>query len=93
MYYWPTTLALVSKSAPAGVTSTLMGIAFLSPFVGHILMGWVGSSFDTMTPSMFWTIDAAIAFAGAVIILALRNTLRRGLEPANVEPDVINANH
>jgi proton-dependent oligopeptide transporter, POT family len=85
MYYWPTTLALVSKSAPARVTSTLMGVAFLSPFVGHTLMGWVGSTFDTMTPSMFWTIDAAIALTGAAIILALRNTLRRGLDPTNVE--------
>jgi proton-dependent oligopeptide transporter, POT family len=85
MYYWPTTLALVSKSAPAGVTSTLMGVAFLSPFVGHTLMGWVGSTFDTMTPSVFWTIDAAIALTGAAIILALRNTLRRGLESANAD--------
>jgi proton-dependent oligopeptide transporter, POT family len=84
MYYWPTTLALVSKSAPARVTSTLMGVAFLSPFVGHTLMGWVGSYFDKMTPSLFWTIDAAIAFFGAVIILGRRNTLRRGLDPTNV---------
>ena len=82
MYYWPTTLALVSKSAPPGFTSTLMGVAFLSPFIGHTLMGWVGSFFDKMSPSMFWTIDAAIALAGAAIILSLRNFLRRGLEPA-----------
>lgn len=81
MYYWPTTLALVSKSAPAGFTSTLMGVAFLSPFIGHTLMGWVGSFFDKMSPSMFWTMDAAIALAGAVIILVLRNPIRRGLEP------------
>ena len=85
MYYWPTTLALVSKSAPAGFTSTLMGVAFLSPFVGHTLMGWVGSNFDKMTPSVFWAIDAAIALTGAAIILALRNILRRGLDPANVD--------
>ncbi len=84
MYYWPTTLALVSKSAPARVTSTLMGVAFLSPFVGHTLMGWVGSYFDTVTPSMFWTLDAAIAFAGAVIILTLRNRLKRGLDPVPI---------
>ena len=83
MYYWPTTLALVSKSAPAGVTSTLMGVAFLSPFIGHTLMGWVGSFFDKMSPSIFWTIDAAIALAGATTILTLRKVLRRGLEPAS----------
>ena len=81
MYYWPTTLALVSRSAPTGLTSTLMGVAFLSPFIGHTLMGWIGSFFDKMSPSTFWAMDACIAFAGAVIILGLRKTLRRGLEP------------
>lgn len=80
MYYWPTTLALVSKSAPPAVTSTLMGVAFLSPFIGHTLMGWVGSSYDKLSPAMFWTIDAAIALAGAVVILILRKWLMRGLE-------------
>jgi proton-dependent oligopeptide transporter, POT family len=82
MYYWPTTLALVSKSVPPAVAGRLMGVAFLSPFIGHTLMGWVGSYFDQVTPSLFWTIDAAIAAVGAVIILILRNPLRRGLEPA-----------
>ena len=81
MYYWPTLLALVSRSAPAGLTSVLMGCAFLSPFVGHTVMGWVGSYFDKMSPSQFWTMDAAIALAGAAVILLLRNWLRAGLDP------------
>ena len=81
MYYWPTLLALVSKSAPAGLTSTLMGLAFLSPFIGHTAMGFVGANFDKMSPARFWTIDAAIALAGAAVILLLRNWLRAGLDP------------
>ena len=81
MYYWPTLLALVSRSAPAGLTSVLMGCAFLSPFVGHTVMGWVGSYFDKMSPSQFWAMDAAIALAGAAVILMLRNWLRAGLDP------------
>ncbi|MDE2435210.1 MAG: peptide MFS transporter [Sphingomonadales bacterium] len=80
MYYWPTTLALVSEYAPARVMGTLMGIAFLSPFIGHTLMGWIGSYFDRMSPSLFWTMDAAIAVAGAATILALRRSIMRGLE-------------
>ena len=83
MYYWPTTLALVSRCAPSAITSTLMGVAFLSPFIGHTLMGWVGSSYDKMSPSVFWTMDAAIALAGAAIILSLRKFLTRGLEPVS----------
>ena len=79
MYYWPTTLALVSRTAPPAVASTLMGVAFLSPFVGHTLAGWVGSYFDQMNPATFWAMDAAIAFAGAAVILLLRKPLTRGL--------------
>jgi POT family proton-dependent oligopeptide transporter len=80
MYYWPTTLAIVSKSAPPAMTSTLMGLAFISPFIGHVLAGWVGSYFDQMTPSTFWFMDAAIALVGAIVILLLRKPLQRGLE-------------
>lgn len=80
MYYWPTTLAIVSRAAPRGAASTLMGVAFLSPFVGHVLAGWVGSYFDQMTPSAFWAMDAAIAFVGATLILLFRKHLQGALE-------------
>jgi len=80
MYYWPTTLAIVSKAAPPQIASTLMGVAFLSPFVAHVLAGWVGSYFDQMAPSTFWTIDAAVGAVGAMLILLLRRPLQHGLE-------------
>ena len=85
MYYWPITLALVSKSAPRKVTSTLMGAAFLSPFIGHTAMGWIGSFYDQMSPARFWALDAAIALAGALIMFAARGPLRRSLELGSSE--------
>ncbi len=81
MYYWPTLLALVSRSAPPKVASTLMGLAFISPFIGHTVAGMVGSRFDKMTPTAFWLMDGAIAVAGAVVILAARKLLTSALEP------------
>lgn len=80
MYYWPTLLSLVSRSAPPAATSTLMGVAFLSPFAGHTLAGWVGSHFDQMSPATFWAIDAAIALVGAALIFLLRKPLHNSLE-------------
>jgi POT family proton-dependent oligopeptide transporter len=74
------TLALVSRAAPAKVNSTLMGGTFLSLFVGSVAMGWVGSFYDQMSPAAFWTLDAAIGFAGALIILLLAPRLKRELE-------------
>ena len=79
MWYWPVTLALVSKAAPAKVNSTLMGGAFLSLFVGSTTMGWVGSFYDQMSPAAFWTLDAAIGFAGALIAFLLHRPLSRVL--------------
>jgi proton-dependent oligopeptide transporter, POT family len=74
-------LALISEAAPDKVNSTLMGGAFVSLFVGSVLMGWVGSFYETMTPAAFWTLDAAIGFAGALIVFALNRPLSRALEP------------
>ena len=79
MYYWPTTLALISRAAPPAVTSTLMGAAFLSPFIGHTLMGWIGSYYDQMTPATFWLMDAGIALAGAILLFAVRGPLSKAV--------------
>lgn len=80
MYYWPTTLAIVSRAAPAGMASILMGVAFLSPFIGHVLAGWIGSYFDQMHPSVFWVMDSAIALAGGILILLFRKRIQAALE-------------
>lgn len=79
MWYWPITLALVSKSAPLKVNSTMMGCAFLATFLGTTTMGWVGSYYDQMSHAAFWTLDAAIGLAGAVVVLIVRRPLSRAL--------------
>ena len=79
MYYWPITLAAVSKAAPAKINSTMMGIAFFSLFVGSVAMGWVGSFYNEMSHAVFWALDAAIGFAGALIAWILRRPLERRL--------------
>jgi POT family proton-dependent oligopeptide transporter len=81
IWYWPVLLALISLAAPAKVNSTLMGSAFLSLFVGSVIMGWVGSFYDGMTPAAFWTVDAAIGFAGGLLVFLLSPILKRALEP------------
>jgi POT family proton-dependent oligopeptide transporter len=58
-----------------------MGGAYLSLFAGSTLMGWVGSFYDRMSNAAFWTLDAAIALAGALLIFALRKPLQRLLGP------------
>ena len=81
MWFWPVLLALVSQAAPPKVNSTLVGGAYFSLFVGVTTMGWVGSFYDRMGNAAFWTLDAAIGFAGAILTFAFRKPLERILEP------------
>jgi len=83
MWYWPVTLALISQSAPAKINATMVSASFMGLFVGSTLMGWVGSFYDQMSNTAFWTLDAAIGFTGALLTLAARRPLRRLLEPQN----------
>jgi POT family proton-dependent oligopeptide transporter len=82
LYYWPTLLALVSRTAPVRVKATLMGAVFLSLFVGNFLIGWIGGLYERMTPSEFWALHAGIAATGAIAALLLAAPLKRALEIA-----------
>ncbi len=79
MWYWPVTLSIVSALAPPPVKSTLMGGAFIALFLGTVIMGWVGSFYDQMTPAAFWALDASIAVGGAILILLVRRPLSRAM--------------
>jgi POT family proton-dependent oligopeptide transporter len=82
LYYWPTLLALVSGAAPPQLRATLMGVAFLSLFLSNVLVGWVGSFYERMTPLQFWALHAAIAATGGVLAFALRKPLGKVLAAA-----------
>ena len=58
-----------------------MGASFLSLFLGSVLMGWVGSFYDQMSPAAFWLLDAAIGFAGGILVLLFSRSLTRALGP------------
>jgi POT family proton-dependent oligopeptide transporter len=79
LYYWPTLLALVSRTAPARVNSFMMGIVFTSLFVGNILTGWTGSLYEKMSPTQFWALHAAIGAAGGLLVLLFGSRLERAL--------------
>jgi len=77
MWYWPITLALVSQTAPAKANATMVSASFLALFFASTIMGWVGSFYEEMSKPAFWTMDAAIGFAGALVAFVLRGPLSR----------------
>jgi POT family proton-dependent oligopeptide transporter len=81
LYYWPPLLALISRTAPPSINGTMVSGAYLALFVGNILMGWVGSFYEKMTPAQFWILDALIAGTGALLVLLFGRQLNRALQP------------
>jgi POT family proton-dependent oligopeptide transporter len=81
LYYWPTLLALVSRAAPAKVNATLMGLTFMSLFISNNLIGWIGGFYERMSPAQFWTMHAAIATAGGLLVALFGRRLGRVLQP------------
>jgi len=82
LYYWPTLLALVSRTAPAKVNATLMGFAFMSLFVSNNLIGWLGGLYGRMPPAGFWAMHAAIGAAGGVSVLVFGRKISSVLRAA-----------
>jgi proton-dependent oligopeptide transporter, POT family len=81
MYFWPSLLALVSRTAPARINATMMGVTFLTLFVANNLIGWIGTFYERMSPIAFWAMHAAIPAAAGVLLLLFGPALRRALEP------------
>lgn len=79
MYYWPVTLSLVARAAPARHSARLMSAVYASLFVGTVLMGWVGSFYDQMDPARFWLLDGSFALVGAIATFALRRPINAAL--------------
>ena len=71
LYYWPTLLALVSRAAPPRINSTMMGMTFLTLFIANNLIGWIGTFYEKMSPIAFWSLHAAIAATGGILVLML----------------------
>ena len=80
LYLSPIGLSLVSKVSPARMVSMLMGVWFLTSFVGNLVGGWLGSFWTLMDKSAFFLMIAGVAALAGLVILAFNRPLRAALE-------------
>ena len=79
LYLSPVGLSLVTKVAPVGILSMMMGVWLATSFTGGFLAGWLGSFWSRMEKPEFFLIIAAIAALAGLIIFACRWLLRGAL--------------
>jgi len=88
MHYWPTCLALVSRLAPMHLKGTMISVAFLAFFVANLLVGYVGTFYESLGPLNFWLINASIAGVGSVVALLSSKPLSKILDDLGPHPEV-----
>lgn len=79
MFQWPTLLALVSRSAPKAIAARMISLVYVTLFVDGMVMGYIGTLYEKMTPSAFWWLNTGISLTGAVLVLLFGRSLNRGL--------------
>jgi POT family proton-dependent oligopeptide transporter len=74
LHFSPITLSLVSRIAPEGSRSALMGIWFASMFVGNLAAGWVGGYWSSMSRVDFFLLVAGLGVVATILVQAARRS-------------------
>ena len=77
----PISLALFSKIAPKRITSTVIGLYYLSFCIANWVVGYVGGLYSSLPTTTFWLIHVASATVGLVAFVAFKLVMGRGLAP------------
>lgn len=80
MYFWPTTLALVSRRAPRKINALMMAGSYLTLFFTGIGSGYIARFYEPLGDVAFWTLQAGISATGAVLVLVFGPTLKRRMD-------------
>jgi POT family proton-dependent oligopeptide transporter len=79
LYLSPVGLSLVTKVAPPRIVSMMMGMWFLSSFIGNYLSGYIGTFYEKMPRSNFFGLMAVLAVASAAAMGAFNKPLKQAL--------------
>jgi proton-dependent oligopeptide transporter, POT family len=76
VFFVPISVALFARAAPAKVNAMMLGINSTAVFIGSTASGRLGGLYETLTPSAFWLLHAAVVGAGAMVFAVLDRPLR-----------------
>lgn len=77
IFFAPIALALFAAQAPAALRGTLIGINTLSVSAASMISGRIGGLYESLSPTTFWLVHAAIVGGGGLVMLVAARPLRR----------------
>jgi POT family proton-dependent oligopeptide transporter len=79
LYLSPVGLSLVTKVAPARIVSLMMGMWFISSFLGNYLEGFLATYWTKMEKSTFFFMLMGLSFLASASMLAVMVPLKKAL--------------
>jgi POT family proton-dependent oligopeptide transporter len=79
LYLSPVGLSLVTKLAPPRMVSMLMGMWFLSNFLGNYFSGFMGTFWEKMPHERYFLMLAALSCGAGLCMFALKTPLKKAI--------------
>ena len=76
----PIGLSLVTKLAPKKFLSLIMGCWFLTSFIGNLIAGLFGGSYETLSPLQIFATLAALSMLSGLLLLCFVPQLNKLLK-------------
>lgn len=80
LWYWPTTLAFVSRRAPKSINAMMLGIIYLTLFFASFLSGYIATFYETLGPTAFFLVNAALPATGGLFTLLFGRKLMHAFD-------------
>ncbi len=77
LYLSPVGLSFVTKVAPARIVSMMMGVWYLSSFIGNYMTGYLGTFYGKIPHQQFFLMLAVIGVAGGLFLFVMNRPLSR----------------
>ncbi|HEY1447433.1 MAG TPA: peptide MFS transporter [Caulobacteraceae bacterium] len=77
LYFAPSATALFTRCAPRSVNGLMIGTLSLSVTLGSLISGRIGGLYETLDPSTFWLLHAALVGAGGALFFIIGKGMGR----------------
>jgi len=77
LYLSPIGLSFVTKVAPVRMVSMMMGVWFLANFIGNYMTGYLGTFYEKMPKTQFFTMLTAIGVVAGVVLFIIGRPLNK----------------
>ena len=79
LYLSPIGLSLVTKVSPKPIVSMMMGVWFLSSFIGNYMTGYLGTFYTKMPKETFFTMLCGLGLVTGVLFFVIKGRINKVL--------------